>query len=92
MAKNHSLEEDALLNLWVLLVEQFEQKHYPISNALHKMLQFLMEQRHLRQVDLVGIFSPRGAISEVANSKRSISKTQAKALGGFFHISPELFI
>jgi hypothetical protein len=29
---------------------------------------------------------------EVVNGKRSISKTQAKALAEFFHVSPELFI
>jgi HTH-type transcriptional regulator/antitoxin HigA len=93
MAKERSLEEDALLNLWVLLVEQFEEEHYPISNAApHEMLQFLMEQRDLRQVDLVGILGSRGVISEVVNGKRSISKTQAKVLGKFFHVSPELFI
>jgi len=87
------LEEDALLNLWVLLVEQFEEEHYPISNAApHEMLKFLMEQRDLRQVDLVGILGSRGVISEVINGKRSISKTQAKALGEFCDVSPELFI
>lgn len=93
MAKDRSLEEDALLDLWVLLVEQFEEEHYPINNAApHEMLKFLMEQRDLRQADLVGILGSRGVISEVVNGKRSISKNQAKALGEFFHVSPELFI
>ncbi len=56
IVKDRSLEEDALLDLWVLLVEQFEEEHYPISNAApQKMLQFLMEQCDLRQVNLVGI-------------------------------------
>jgi len=31
-------------------------------------------------------------VSEAVNGKREISKSQAKALGEFFHVSPELFI
>lgn len=93
MAKDRTLEEVALLNLWVLLIEQFEAGHYPIRDAApHEMLQFLMEQRDLRQADLVGILGSRGVVSEVVNGKRSISKAQAKGLGEYFHVSPELFI
>lgn len=93
MARDRTPEEDALLNLWVLLIEQFEAAHYPIQDAApHEMLQFLMEQRDLRQADLVGILGSRGVVSEVVNGKRSISKAQAKGLGEYFHVSPELFI
>lgn len=93
MARDRTPEEDALLNLWVLLIEQFEAAHYPIPDAApHEMLQFLMEQRDLRQADLVGILGSRGVVSEVVNGKRSISKAQAKGLGEYFHVSPELFI
>lgn len=42
--------------------------------------------------DLVDIFGSKGIISEVINGKRSISKSQAKALGTFFHVSPALFL
>jgi len=51
-----------------------------------------MEQNDLRQADLVAIFGSRGRVSEVVNGKRAISKTQVKALGEFFKVSPELFI
>jgi HTH-type transcriptional regulator / antitoxin HigA len=54
--------------------------------------QFLMEQNDLRQADWVSIFGSRGRVSEVVNGKRAISKAQAKALGEFFKVSPELFI
>ena len=57
-----------------------------------KILQHLMESNHLRQTDLVGIIGSSGVVSEVVNGKRSISKTQAKALGKFFGVSAELFI
>ena len=43
-----------------------------------------MEARDLIQGNLVGVIGSRGVVSEVMNSKRSISKAQAKALGEFF--------
>jgi HTH-type transcriptional regulator / antitoxin HigA len=46
----------------------------------------------LRQADHVPIFGSRGRVSEVVNGKRAIGKAQAKALGEFFKVSPELFI
>jgi HTH-type transcriptional regulator/antitoxin HigA len=46
----------------------------------------------LRQADLVKIFGSRGRVSEVINGKRAISKAQAKSLGEFFKVSPDLFI
>jgi HTH-type transcriptional regulator/antitoxin HigA len=51
-----------------------------------------MEERGLRQADLVGIIGSRGVVSEVVNGKRTISKSQAKSLGDFFHVEPSLFI
>lgn len=90
---NLSPEEEALLDVMVTLVEQFEEKAYPIPDAPpHTMLQFLMEQRGLRQKDLVHIFRSSGTISEVLSGKRAISKSQAKALGEFFGLPADLFI
>jgi HTH-type transcriptional regulator/antitoxin HigA len=40
----------------------------------------------------VSIFEARWRVSEALNGKRAISKAQAKALGEFFKVSPELFI
>jgi HTH-type transcriptional regulator/antitoxin HigA len=86
-------EEDRLLDLLSALVERYEDEteDFPDSPP-HRILQFLMEQNDLQQVDLVKIFGSSGRVSEVVNGKRGISKTQAKALGDFFKVSPELFI
>jgi HTH-type transcriptional regulator/antitoxin HigA len=86
-------EEDALFLLVCTLVEEFEDKAYPIPAAPpHTMLQFLMEQRGLRQKDLVHRFRSSGTISEVLSSKRAISKKQAKALGEYFSLPVDMFI
>jgi HTH-type transcriptional regulator/antitoxin HigA len=86
-------EEDVLLELLCQLIERFEEEHYPISESPpHRVLQFLMEQNDVRESDLLTILGSRGQVSEVLSGKRGISKAQAKALGEFFHVSPELFI
>ncbi len=86
-------EEQTLLKLLVRLIEDFEEKAYPIPEAPGwRVLRTLMENRGVRQADLLHIFGSRGIASEVVNGKRAISKAQAKALGEFFKVSPELFI
>ncbi|HEX8130163.1 MAG TPA: hypothetical protein VF527_13755 [Pyrinomonadaceae bacterium] len=91
--EKRSPEEDKLLELMTTLVEDFEDKHYPIPDAPpHEVLRELMDSRGLRQRDLLGIFGSDGIASEVVNGKRNISRTQAKALAEFFRVPVELFI
>jgi HTH-type transcriptional regulator/antitoxin HigA len=91
--KNRTPEQTAILQLLVTLIEEFENKHYPIEPAPpHAVLQHLMEAREIKQADLVGIVGSKGVVSEIVNGKRAISKTQAKVLGEFFNVSPALFI
>ncbi len=91
--ENLSPEEDALLRLMATLIQDFEEKFYKPEEATPlEVLLHLMDARDLKQSDLLEIFGSRGIASEVINGKRSISKTQAKALAKFFGVSPELFI
>ena len=86
-------EEEVLLELLCQLIERFEEEHYPIPDSPpHRVLRFLLEQNDLRQTDLLSILGSRGHVSDIVNGKRAISKTNARALGKFFHVSPALFI
>jgi HTH-type transcriptional regulator / antitoxin HigA len=86
-------EQHELLDLLVVLVEKFEDEHYPIDDASPRdILLHLMEENNLKQADLVGILGSRGVISEVVNGKRQISKNQARAISDFFHVDVGLFI
>ena len=88
-----TLEEWALLELMSRLIEDFEENAYPMEDAPpHKVLQHLMEENDLKQADLLPIFGSRGHTSDVVHGKRAMSRKHAKALGEFFHVSPELFI
>jgi HTH-type transcriptional regulator / antitoxin HigA len=88
-----SPEEEKLLDLLSVLIEAYEDEHYPMPEVSpHEVLKFFMEDRELKQKDLVHIFGSTGITSEVVNGKRSISKAQAKKLAEFFKVSVELFI
>jgi len=95
MAKgeNSSPEENAVLNLLAHLVEQFEEKTYPLKNATPSVtVAFLLDQRGLKPAALADVLGSRGRVSEILTGKRSISKEHAKKLADFFHVSPAAFI
>lgn len=90
---NLSPEEDALLDVMTTLIEQYEEKAYPIPDAPpHRVLKTLMENRGLKQKDMLEIFGSSGRVSEALSGKRPISKTQAKKLGEFFCLPADVFI
>lgn len=94
MSKNDlTPEEIELLQVWAILIEDYEEQNYPMPEATpHEVLMHLMEVKEVRQVDLIGTLGSKGVVSEVVHGKRSISKAQAKALGEFFKVNPSLFI
>ena len=90
---NLSPAESKLFDLMVRLIEDFEEQHYELNASTpNGVLRELMEARGVKQRDLWELFGSKGTASEVINGKRSISKAQAKALGKYFRVSPELFL
>jgi HTH-type transcriptional regulator / antitoxin HigA len=72
-------EEDALLELLIILIEKFEDASYPVPNVEpvrgaspleNRMLLHLMEARNMKQEELVGVIGSRGVVSEIVNGKR----------------------
>ena len=75
------------------MIEELEKRAYPLAPAEpHQVLKTLLENRGLKQIDLLSIFGARSNVSAVLAGKRPIGKTQAKALAEFFKVSTELFI
>jgi len=88
-----TVEEDAALDLMVRLITDYEEEHYPLPQPTpREMLLYLMEQRGLKQADLVPIFKSRGYVSDVVNGKRGISKVHARQLADHFRVSVDLFV
>lgn len=91
--QNLTPEEDALLELLVKLIEDFEDRHYQLNTSTPKSrLLHLMDARSLEAEDLVEIMGSSEAVVEVINDRVEISKKQAEALGRFFHVDPRLFL
>jgi HTH-type transcriptional regulator/antitoxin HigA len=88
-----SPEEEAILNLLVHLIEEFERKAYPaVEVSPTEMVAFLLEQRGLKPIALAEVVGSRGRVSEILSGKRTISKELAKRLSEFFHVSAAAFI
>ena len=86
-------EEDALLELLLKLIEDFEDKHYQLNvSTPRSRLLHLMEARSLEQADLLEIFGSSEIFTKIMNSELEITKEQAEALGKSFHVDASLFI
>jgi HTH-type transcriptional regulator/antitoxin HigA len=86
-------EEEKLAQLMTVLIEQFENSRYPLGHARPvEALRVLMEERGLRQRDLIPVFGSSSVVSDVLNEKRSISKAHARKLAEFFRVPVSLFI
>jgi HTH-type transcriptional regulator / antitoxin HigA len=91
--ENLSAEEEKLLKLLIRLVQDFEERLYKPSEATPlEVLRHLMEARGVKQSQLWEVFGSKGIASEVLNGKRGISKTHARALANYFHVSADLFV
>ena len=69
------------LETWCILVEAYEDIHYPIPppDPVDAIL-FAMERLKLRPVDLAPYLGGRGRVSEILNRKRSLSISQIMRL------------
>jgi HTH-type transcriptional regulator/antitoxin HigA len=76
-----------------VLVRQFEESKYPLGHAEPlEALRVLMEDRGIRQRDLIPVFGSSSVPSDVINGKRSISKAHARKLAEHLGVSTSLFI
>lgn len=89
-----SPEEQALAKLLERLILDYEERvtgNVPDASPL-EVLKLLMEQRALRQCDLLEIFGSSSVASAVLNGRRAISRSHARKLGEFFHLDAGAFI
>ena len=88
-----SPEESRLLDLLVTLIENFEEKAYPIGGSNPAVaVRELMREHGLKQTDMLDIFGSQGTVSQVLNGKREISKSQARKLSERFRLPIDVFI
>ncbi len=62
------------MELLSLLVEKYEQEHYPIeAPSPIEAIKFRMEQMNLKQADVAPLFGGKTRVSEVLNGKRPLT-------------------
>ena len=91
--ENLSPEESRLLRLFASLVASYEARAFPIELlAPEVLLKTMLEERDLRQKDLLPIFGSEGVISDILAGRRGIGKKKALELAEFFDVSYKLFL
>lgn len=88
-----SVAEKKLLDLMVVLVEAFEEEHYPLSKSVTplEVLKELIEANGLKQKDLTDVFGTPSIVSEVVHGKRNMTTEHIRKLSERFNVSTDLF-
>lgn len=91
-AENPTPEEEAYCEVLTTLIEQYE-KLYRLDITMNPIetLKVLMENRGLKQADLVPEIDSKSHVSEILSGTRELSKAHIMKLSNFFHVSPEVF-
>ena len=87
-----SSEELDYLNVLGVLVFEYEQAQELIPDIYGiELLKVLIQERQLRQKDLVPIFKTESIISDILNKKRQLTVRHIQELAQFFNLSPAVF-
>jgi HTH-type transcriptional regulator / antitoxin HigA len=91
--ENPSPSEAAAIELLTLLVESYEQTHYPIPAADPvSVVQSLMEHQGLAQRDLVSQFGTESAVSMFLSRQRKLTLRQVRNLSLRFKLPADVFL
>ena len=85
--------ENDRLELLALLVEEYETKNTSLGppDPIEAIV-FMMEQKDLRQADLVPILGSRSRVSEMISRKRPLSLAQIRNLSTYLDIPIEVLM
>lgn len=87
-----SAKEEAL-DLWALLVEKYEEQHFPIDTPDPvEAIRFRMEQQGLRPADLQRYVPSKSKVSEVLNRKRPLSLSMIRAFNAGLEIPADVLL
>lgn len=88
-----SAPDEAELELWSLLVEKYEEEHFPIAAPDPiEAIRFRMEQAGLAPADLQPYMQSKSKVSEVMNRKRPLSLSMIRALHRGLQIPAEVLV
>jgi HTH-type transcriptional regulator/antitoxin HigA len=92
MSRELTDDEGILFDLLVLLIEEYERKHYPIARTTPTAtLESLLHEFDIDSERLIEIFGDRDRVESVIAGKQAIDPDRAKSLAEFFNrLSPKL--
>jgi HTH-type transcriptional regulator/antitoxin HigA len=86
-------EEGDEAEILVLLIEDYESKHYPISAPDPiEAIKIRMEELNLKQKDLVIAIGGKSRVSEVLNKKKSLTVAMIRELEKLLHIPASILV
>src|ERR1700693_4386707 len=90
---NPSRSELETIELLTLLIERYEEAHYPIPPAdAVSVVRYLLEQQNLRQRDLIPEFGSESAVSMFLAKQRKLTLQQVRKLSARFKLPADIFI
>ncbi|WP_026777186.1 type II toxin-antitoxin system HigA family antitoxin [Polaribacter sp. Hel_I_88] len=76
-----------------LLIENFENKHYPIESPDPiEAIKIRMEEMNLKQKDLVGVIGGKSRVSEILNKKKRLTVEMIRELEKVLSISASVLV
>ncbi|MGD0306989.1 MAG: transcriptional regulator [Candidatus Acidiferrales bacterium] len=91
--ENPSRSQTEAIELLTLLIERYEETHYPIPNAdAVSVVRFLLKQQGLAQRDLIPEFGSESAVSMFLAKQRNLTLTQVRKLSARFKLSADVFV
>jgi HTH-type transcriptional regulator/antitoxin HigA len=84
--------EEEAIELMTLLIERYEQEHYPLPEAEPvDVLRFLLERNGLSQRDIAPELGSESTVSLVLSGKRQLNRDHIARLSRRFNVSPAVF-
>ncbi len=91
-AKRDTPEGDEF-EVLVLLIEDYEEKHYPIPDPDPiEAIKFRMEQMGMKQKDLAEVVGYKSRVSEILNRKRKLTLEMIRKLNKSLNIPAEVLV
>ncbi len=91
--ENPSRSEVAAIELLTLLIERYEETHYPSPAADPvSVVRLLLEKQDLTQRDLVPEFGSESAVSMFLAKQRKLTLEQVRKLSARFKLPADVFI
>jgi HTH-type transcriptional regulator/antitoxin HigA len=91
--ENPTRSELEAIELLTLLIERYEETHYPIpAGDAVSVVRFLLEQQELTQRDLIPEFGSESAVSMFLAKQRKLTLQQVRKLSSRFKLPADVFI